>query len=114
MRVPPPELRPDGVLVGIHASLLSSGTERKKIEMGRQSLLAKARARPDDVRRIVEKARRDGMRETAALIRSRLESPNALGYSTAGVVLAVGDRVPDLRAGDRVACGGGGYAVHAE
>jgi NADPH:quinone reductase-like Zn-dependent oxidoreductase len=27
--VPPPELRPEGVLVSVRASLLSAGTERK-------------------------------------------------------------------------------------
>ena len=37
-----------------------------------------------------------------------------VGYSAAGVVLAVGDDITDLRPGDRVACAGAGYANHAE
>jgi predicted dehydrogenase/threonine dehydrogenase-like Zn-dependent dehydrogenase len=112
--VPSPELRPEGVLVAVRSSLLSTGTERKKVETGKQSLIGKARSRPDDVRKVVEKARRDGLAETIQAVRTRLAQPGPLGYSSAGVVIAAGSRVSDLAPGDRVACGGGGYAVHAE
>lgn len=112
--VPPPALTPDGVLVDVRASLISAGTERSKLETGRQSLLGKARARPDQARQVIEKAQRDGLRETVRAVRSRLDAPSALGYSSAGVVLAVGARVRDVAPGDRVACGGGDYAVHAD
>lgn len=37
-----------------------------------------------------------------------------LGYSAAGVVIAVGDGIGDLFPGDRVACGGAGKANHAD
>ena len=112
--VPIPVVLPHGVLVDVRSSLLSAGTERSKINTGRQSLIGKARARPDQVRQVMEKARRDGVRETIRTVRSRLDEPSALGYSAAGVVLAVGSRVRDLAPGDRVACGGADYAVHAE
>jgi predicted dehydrogenase/threonine dehydrogenase-like Zn-dependent dehydrogenase len=112
--VPNPTMLPHGVLVDVRASLLSAGTERSKIKTGQQSLIGKARARPDQVRQVMEKAQRDGVRETIRTVRSRLDQPSALGYSTAGVVLAVGSRVRDIVPGDRVACGGADYAVHAE
>ena len=112
--VPIPQLTPEGVLVSVRASLLSSGTERSKVEAGRASLVGKARARPEQVKQVVEKARRDGLSETLEAVRTKLDQPSALGYSSAGVVLAVGPRVHDVRPGDRVACGGGDYAVHAE
>ena len=102
--IPPPALTADGVLVDVRASLLSAGTERTKIQTGKQSLIGKARSRPDQVRQVVDKARRDGLRDTVRAVRTRLDQPSALGYSCAGVVLAVGDRVRDLVPGDRVAC----------
>jgi predicted dehydrogenase/threonine dehydrogenase-like Zn-dependent dehydrogenase len=37
-----------------------------------------------------------------------------IGYSVAGEVVAVGERVTDLVAGDRVACAGAGQANHAD
>ncbi len=112
--VPYPAMSPYGVLVDVRASLLSAGTERSKIQAGRQSLVGKARARPDQVRQVVERAQRAGIRETMRSVRSRLDQPSALGYSTAGVALAVGSGVTDIAPGDRVACGGADYAVHAE
>lgn len=112
--VPEPILSPDGVLVHLRASVLSSGTERSKIEAGRKSLVGKARSRPDEVRQVLDKARRDGVADTVRAVRARLAEPSGLGYSAAGVVHAVGSRVRDLAPGDRVACGGGGYAMHAE
>ena len=112
--VPNPTVSPHGVLVNVRASLLSAGTERSKVKTGQQSLIGKARARPDQVRQVIEKSQRDGVRETIRAVRSRLDQPSALGYSAAGVVLAVGSRVRDIAPGDRVACGGADYAVHAE
>ena len=97
--VPAPALTPDGVLVDVRASLLSAGTERTKIQTGRQSLVGKARSRPDQVQQVLEKAQRDGVRATVQAVRSRLNQPAGLGYSASGVVLAVGERVtrPDAR-----------------
>jgi predicted dehydrogenase len=112
--VPTPELTPDTVLVDVRASLLSTGTERAKVETARKSLFGKARARPDQVRQVVEKAREDGLRETIDAVRLRLDQPSSLGYSSAGVAAAVGDRVRGIAPGDRVACGGADHAVHAE
>jgi predicted dehydrogenase len=112
--VPLPALSAEGVLVDVRASLLSAGTERNKVVTARKSLVGKARARPDHVRQVVDKARRDGVRSTFDAVRMRLDQPAPLGYSAAGVVMSVGSRVQGLAPGDRVACGGGGYAVHAE
>jgi predicted dehydrogenase/threonine dehydrogenase-like Zn-dependent dehydrogenase len=113
LEVPIPGVGAEGVLVDVRASLLSAGTERTKVQAGRKNLVQKARSRPDQVALVLEKARRDGIKETVATVRARLDEPSVLGYSSAGVVLAVGNLVRDLAPGDRVACGGGG-AVHAD
>jgi predicted dehydrogenase/threonine dehydrogenase-like Zn-dependent dehydrogenase len=112
--VPQPILTPETVLVDVRASLLSTGTERVKVEAGKKSLIGKARSRPDQVAQVIEKARSDGVLETVRAVRARLGQPSALGYSAAGVVLAVGARARGIAVGDRVAVGGGDYAVHAE
>lgn len=112
--VPEPVLTPDTVLVEVRASLLSAGTERAKVVAGKMSLVGKARSRPDQVAQVLDKARADGVLETVRTVRARLDQPSVLGYSAAGVVLAVGSRVRGIAANDRVAIGGGEYAVHAE
>jgi predicted dehydrogenase/threonine dehydrogenase-like Zn-dependent dehydrogenase len=112
--VPAPKLLSGCVLVRTAASLVSAGTERASSEFARKSLLQKARMRPDLVREVWNKVRRDGLATTVAAVRSRLDQPSAPGYSSAGTVVAVGEGITDIRPGDRVACAGAGHAVHAE
>ncbi|MEQ8708180.1 MAG: bi-domain-containing oxidoreductase [Rhodospirillales bacterium] len=110
--VPTPEDR--FALVRTTASVVSAGTERMLVEMGEKSLLGKAMARPDLVRKVIDKARREGIRKTMQTVEARLSGPSPLGYSAAGVVEQAGSLVPGLRPGDRVACAGAGFANHAE
>ena len=112
--VPAPQLLPGCVLVRVAASLVSAGTERASSEFASKSLLAKAKARPDLVRDVIAKMQRDGLASTLQTVRSRLDQPQSVGYSSAGVVVAIGDGIADINVGDRVACAGAGYAVHAE
>jgi predicted dehydrogenase/threonine dehydrogenase-like Zn-dependent dehydrogenase len=114
MDVPVPKLLPGCVLVRMAASLVSAGTERAAYEFASKNLLQKAKARPDLVRDVVSKIRRDGIFSAVAAVRSRLDQPSALGYSSSGTVVGVGEGVADLNVGDRVACAGATYAVHAE
>ncbi len=112
--VPIPQVLPGCVLVQVAASLISAGTERAASEFARKSLVQKAQARPDLVRDVMIKARRDGVLSALGTVRARLDQPLSLGYSSAGTVLAVAPEITDLRPGDRVACAGAGFAVHAE
>ena len=112
--VPPPQLTLGAVLVRNYASVLSVGTERKLAEFAGKNILQKAAARPDLVRQVVAKARREGLVSAFDAVQSRLNEPAPLGYSSAGIVVDAGGAVSDIRPGDRVACGGYGYACHAE
>jgi predicted dehydrogenase len=112
--VPAPALRSGGVLVRTRASLISTGTERGKIELARKSLLSKARERPDAIRQVVDSVRRQGIAATYRRILTRLDRLTPIGYSAAGEVIGVGEGVTGFRAGDGVSVGGGGYANHAE
>ena len=112
--VPAPQLLPGCVLVRVAASVVSAGTERASSEFASKNLLQKAKARPDLVRDVLAKVRRDGVSSTWNAVSSRLDQPLALGYSSAGTVVAVGEGITDVQAGDRVACAGAGYANHAE
>jgi predicted dehydrogenase/threonine dehydrogenase-like Zn-dependent dehydrogenase len=114
MDVPVPRARPGMVLVHNVASVVSAGTERWVIDLAEKSLVGKARARPDLVRELLGKLRRDGLRTTLRESFRRLDLPHPLGYSSAGTVIEVGTGVHDLNAGDRVACAGAGWASHAE
>ncbi len=112
--VPSPALEPEGVLVQTAWSVISAGTEKTSVSTAQASLIGKAKARPDLVQKVLGQVRRQGLIETYKLVKDRLSVPLELGYSCAGTVIAVGEKVCEFRVGDRVACAGGGYASHAE
>ncbi|MGI8513292.1 MAG: zinc-dependent alcohol dehydrogenase, partial [Solirubrobacteraceae bacterium] len=93
--------------------MISAGTERATLEIGRASLVGKARRRPDLVKKVVESAKQEGLPATYAKVRGRLGEPNALGYSLCGVVLESCEDAP-AGPGELVACAGAGHASHAE
>lgn len=112
--VPAPICRAGGVLVRSAFSLVSVGTERMKVTQARMNLIAKARARPDKVKQVLQNVRQNGLMETIRKVRERLDTLTPLGYSLAGVVEQVGAGVDEFQVGDRVACAGEGIACHAE
>jgi predicted dehydrogenase/threonine dehydrogenase-like Zn-dependent dehydrogenase len=111
--LPMPSISPGFVLVRNEYSLISAGTERSTVSAGRASLLGKAQQRPDLVKQVLETFRREGLAETLKRVRTKLDTLKELGYSSAGTVLMSMDSRGVFKPGDRVACGGGGYALHA-
>jgi len=111
--VPPPALRSGGVIVRNEYSLISAGTERSSVEKRKGSLLTKARSNPDQVKLVLDQIKQQGVWSVYRKVMSKLEDANALGYSTAGTVIAVAEDVDDFAVGDRVACGGSS-ASHGE
>jgi len=112
--VPVPTPRAGQALVQVAASLVSAGTERMVVEFAEKNLLGKARSRPDLVRQVLDKMSREGVVPTLQAAFNRLDSPMPLGYSSAGTIAALGAGMDGFHVGQRVACAGGGYAVHAE
>jgi predicted dehydrogenase len=112
--VPMPTPRAGQALVKVAASLVSAGTERMVVEFAEKSLLGKARSRPDLVKQVLDKMSREGLLPTLQAAFNRLEQPMALGYSSAGTIIGLGAGMEGFHIGQRVACAGGGYAVHAE
>jgi predicted dehydrogenase/threonine dehydrogenase-like Zn-dependent dehydrogenase len=103
---PPPVARSGTVLIANAASVISAGTEKMVIDLARKSLLGKARERPDQVRRLVEKARQEGLLSAVRAVRARLDEPITMGYASSGIVLEAGDGVQEFKPGDRVASNG--------
>ncbi len=109
-QLPEPPAASGQLLIGCEASLVSAGTERYVVDLARKSLLGKARARPDQVRRVLQKLRQEGLLSTVTQVRAKLDEPMPLGYSCAGIVLECGTGVQEFKPGDRVAAAG----PHAE
>jgi len=112
--VPTPICRPGGVLVQSLFSLISTGTEMMKLAEAKMSMVGKARARPDQVRKVLDTVSQQGAVATYKKVMSRLDSYTPLGYSLCGVVVEVGPGAEEFRVGDLVAAAGNEYALHAE
>ena len=112
--VPPPTLRPGGVLVRSLYSLISTGTEVMKVKEARLSLAGKARARPEQVRQVVDTVAQQGPMAAYKKVMTKLDSYTPLGYSLCGVVEQVGKGAEEFTVGQLVACAGNEHALHAE
>src|SRR5262245_21023747 len=84
-----------------------------KVEVAKKSLLGKAMERPDQVKKVIASVRQQGLLQTYEKVMNKLDTLTPLGYSCAGTVIEAGERT-EFQVGDRVACAGAGYAVHAE
>jgi predicted dehydrogenase/threonine dehydrogenase-like Zn-dependent dehydrogenase len=111
---PAPICRPGGALVRSLYSLISTGTEMMKLAEAKMSMAGKARARPDQVRKVLDTVAQQGAVTTYKKVMSRLDSYTPLGYSLCGVVTEVGRGAEEFRVGQLVAAAGNEYALHAE
>ncbi|MCX7737625.1 MAG: bi-domain-containing oxidoreductase [Candidatus Kapabacteria bacterium] len=110
--LPAPSCPENGILVKTAYSVISAGTEKISVTNTQASLIQRAKQQPDQVRQVIDSVKKEGIINTLAKVKSKLESYKSLGYSAAGVVLE--SKTDKFRIGDRVACGGAGLAVHAE
>jgi predicted dehydrogenase/threonine dehydrogenase-like Zn-dependent dehydrogenase len=115
--VPSPSSSNVMVQVKTYASLISAGTEKMLIDLAKKSIVGKAQARPDLVKQVINKAKKEGWLNTFNNVMSKMEKPMPLGYSAAGIV-ETHPQTPSpegsFSKGIRVAIAGAGYANHAE
>ena len=112
--VPAPVVSPGGVLIQVVNSCISAGTELAGVQASGKSLIRRAFEQPEKVAKVFKMLKDNGPAYTIAKINGHLEAGTPLGYSAAGVVLAVGQGVTDLHPGQYVTAAGAGYANHAE
>lgn len=112
--VPVPACKSGGAIVQTTTSFVSAGTERMLVDFARKGMLGKAITMPDQVKKVIRKMKTEGIFETLEKVKTKLDQPIPLGYSSAGIIEEVGYNIQGLAVGDRVACGGAGYANHAD
>jgi predicted dehydrogenase/threonine dehydrogenase-like Zn-dependent dehydrogenase len=112
--VPAPAVSPRNVLVRVHFSCISAGTEGAGLQLSSLPLYRRALKQPENVRRVIQMIKDEGIRHTMDRVRGKLAFGSATGYSAAGEIIAIGSEVSGFRVGDRVACAGAGVANHAE
>ncbi|MCK4545173.1 bi-domain-containing oxidoreductase, partial [candidate division WOR-3 bacterium] len=111
---PKPFCKADGIIVKSMYSAISVGTEKWIVEFGQGNYLQKAKEKPNEVKKVIDKVKQDGIINTFSQVMNKLDEPMALGYSLVGEVIEVGKNVTEFEFGDLVSCMGGGHASHSE
>jgi len=112
--IPVPACKSNGVLVKTHFSAVSVGTEKMKLKNADMNYLQMAKAKPEQVKQVISTVKQQGIMPAYRKVMNKLDSMSPLGYSCSGEVVEVGSNVTNFKVGDMVACGGAGYANHAE
>lgn len=109
-----PQVAAKGILVRVHFSCISTGTELASVINSAMPLYRRALKQPEQARQVLRMMREQGIRRTLDRVQGKLAAGSASGYSAAGEVIAIGEAVEGFAIGDRVACAGAGIAHHAE
>jgi predicted dehydrogenase len=112
--VPAPCVDPNGVLVRLSHSCISTGTELSGVKNSGIPLWKKALTQPEKIKKALYMLMTEGYAKTKNKIEGKLTVGTASGYSAAGTVIEVGEEITDIAVGDRVACAGAQFAHHAE
>jgi predicted dehydrogenase/threonine dehydrogenase-like Zn-dependent dehydrogenase len=112
--VPAPQVSPKNILVRVDYSCISVGTEMAGLRMSGLPLYQRALKQPDNVKRVIDMMRDQGIKRTLDRVTGKLATGSATGYSAAGVIIEIGLEVDGFSVGERVACAGAGIANHAE
>jgi predicted dehydrogenase/threonine dehydrogenase-like Zn-dependent dehydrogenase len=112
--VPRPQAERGTVVVRASFSCVSPGTELSSIRASATPLWKRALREPANVGKVLAMVRERGLSAASNVVRSKVDRAFATGYSMAGIVQTVGEGIFDLAPGDRVACAGAQYALHAE
>jgi predicted dehydrogenase/threonine dehydrogenase-like Zn-dependent dehydrogenase len=112
--VPAPFVDNGTVLVQTFFSCISVGTEMSGIKTTALPLWKRALKQPENVKKVIDTVASLGVQKTIQLVQGQLEAGNITGYSAAGIAIAVGKDIQDIRVGDLVACAGAQSAHHAE
>jgi predicted dehydrogenase/threonine dehydrogenase-like Zn-dependent dehydrogenase len=113
-QVPSPLLDEHSVLVEVHYSFISSGTERATIAQASKPLITQLASNINAYTiKIKECLKNHGFATTLALIKEKQHQTLPLGYSCSGKIIGVGKAVKNLYIGDFVACAGSEFAFHA-
>ena len=112
--LPAPAVSHGHILVRVHHSCISVGTEMAGVVSSGLPLYKRALQQPENVKRVLEMVADQGIKRTMDRVSGKLAAGTPTGYSAAGEIVAIGNDVTSFTVGDIVACAGAGIANHAE
>ena len=122
LQVPAPLLAKGSILIEVHYSFISSGTEMATLkEMEPKSVTDNLIQSKEKVKKLFKYLNEIGIKKTISMVSDRITTEDTssnrlvpIGYCCSGTVVAVGEGVLNFSIGDKVACAGAGKATHSE
>ncbi len=111
---PEPSVGRGNIKIRVIYSCISAGTEMMAVKDANTSLIRKAIAEPEKVKKVVSLALEQGIHRAISKVDSVLDGLGSSGYSVSGEVVEVGNDITNFKVGDLVSAGGAGFALHAE
>tara|TARA_B100000809_G_scaffold266519_1_gene329629 strand:- start:492 stop:2597 length:2106 start_codon:yes stop_codon:yes gene_type:complete len=109
-----PNVSKGSILIKVHYSCISAGTEMTSVNTTKKSLIKRAIDSPDEVKEVLDFVKSNGIQKTIQKVRGVIDGGKQTGYSVAGEVIAIGEGINNFQIGDNVAASGAGIANHAE
>ena len=95
--VPAPLIETGQILVRLHYSCISTGTEMSGVSVSDTPLWKRAAENPQKVKQVIDNTINQGAIKTFEKIKSKLDELHPLGYSAAGEVIKVGSDIKDIK-----------------
>lgn len=106
---------PNDILVNVHYSFISSGTESATVATSQIGLAKKFYSQlQTNTQKLIDTFKQHGYAGTRFLLKEKAHQKLALGYSCSGQIVAKGKNITHVQPGDYVACAGAGLANHAQ
>lgn len=112
--VPKPRVSPNNVLVKVHYSCISPGTEMTTVKGSGEPIYKRLIKNPEYISKALNMVKDKGLSNAKTLLKGKIDSAHPIGYSASGEIIEIGENVIDFSVGDHVACAGAGHANHAE
>ena len=87
--VPSPIVSENEILVQVHYSCISAGTEITGLKNASVPLYQRALKQPEKVKKLLQMIKTQGVTKTITRVKSKIDIANTVGYSASGIVLEV-------------------------
>jgi predicted dehydrogenase/threonine dehydrogenase-like Zn-dependent dehydrogenase len=113
-KVPNPVVSKGCVLIKVHHSCISAGTEMSSVKSSDASIVDRIIKNPEYIKKGINYLKEEGVKKLIEKVKGSSTIGSPTGYSVSGTVVEIGEGVTNFVVGEKVAAAGAGIANHSE
>lgn len=113
-KVPNPVVSKGCVLIKVHHSCISAGTEMSSVKSSDASIVDRIIKNPEYIKKGINYLKEEGVKQLIEKVKGSSTIGSPTGYSVSGTVVEIGEGVTNFAVGEKVAAAGAGIANHSE